>query len=557
MKVNKINNSERVMRLFGSTLVVLLCLLSAAVTQAAVIASVDRGSLSMGDSFTFTLTATAGEDLNRTNFSALIRDFEVRSSSRESSFSYSGGKQQASNKLRIVLAPKRTGRLVIPALSVGGSNTTAITVMVREGRADLNALDEIFVEAEVSSTTVYVQSQLLYTFRLYRSIGLRDADYTWAPMDNASKEQLEGSTYMKRIDGVDYQVSELRFAIFPQESGTLEIPPLEFVGQLGRGMFERGPTLRRQSDAIKVKVLPIPDAYPGAAWIPTTQLTLTEDWSVDPATLGIGDSSTRTITLRAGGLPGSQLPPVNAPELPGVKVYPDMAKSEDITGSKGIDALGINSAAWVVIRDGEYVIPEVRIPWWDVKARKVRYATLPSRTISVAASAEPQSTAPTPVATEPSSSMTAAAAHHNYWRTAAMIILCCWLATTLWLLRRRAAPVEQAEVSAKADTESKIFKQLVASCKQGNANQSRQLLQDWLRMVYPEVANPGLDWLQKNATDNALADSLAELESSLYAVKTDTWSGKALATALKQWRKQQRARRANAKTPELPPLYPV
>ena len=136
--------------------------------------------------------------------------------------------------------------------------------------------------------------------------------------------------------------------------------------------------------------------FPDSAWLPATALEISEDWSMNPAKMKVGDSATRTVTVKAGGLTGPQLPPLQEPELAGIKVYADRPQTENITASDGITALGINSAAWVITEPGDYRIPEISIPWWDTQADQLRYAAIPARTLSVAAAAIPASDARNP-----------------------------------------------------------------------------------------------------------------------------------------------------------------
>jgi hypothetical protein len=68
------------------------------------------------------------------------------------------------------------------------------------------------------------------------------------------------------------------------------------------------------SEPIDVEVKPVPEDFPGEVWLPARSMTLEETWSVEPHALSVGDSTTRTLTLVANGLQGSQLPPLSSLE---------------------------------------------------------------------------------------------------------------------------------------------------------------------------------------------------------------------------------------------------
>ena len=233
---------------------------------------------------------------------------------------------------------------------------------------------------------------------------------------------------------------------------------------------------------------------------------------------GLGDSSTRTITLQAGGLPGAQLPPIDPPEIAGIKTYPDQPKREDVTTASGIDALGVNSAAWVITRDGEYQLPEVRIPWWDTKARQVRYATLPARTLSIEPAAPSQAeftTTPTPgdsLQTPAPSGI----AQAGFWPWTTAAALLGWLVTSLWLWRRRTVdPDATAEVAQAINREGTLFKQVLKHCKNNQATDARSAITRWLALLWPQKRNPTLADL--TAAEPVLAGLIEQLEQCLYA----------------------------------------
>jgi hypothetical protein len=543
------------------------CFLCGAIqaSYAEVQVSVDRGSLTIDDTFVLTLKATAGEDLKKTNFSPLLQNFDAIDSRQENKLSIVNGQRQSTRALHITLVPKSSGRLVIPALNVDGFMTRPITLMVKNSSDDLNAHDSVFVEAEVDSQRVYVQSQLLFTYRIYRAIALTDMGYSGLDIDNATIEQLESANYVRNIDGTNYEVNELRFALFPQQSGHFEIPALEFTARQAtrrRGFFDlgsQGKPLRRKSDPVQIQVLPIPDEYPNAPWLPSSDLLISEDWSAPPESMSIGDSTTRTITLKAQGLTGAQLPPVESPMLKGIKIYADQPKAENISSESGISALGVNSAAWVVTEGGEFDIPEVSIPWWDTDDKKVRYARVPARRLSIIA-------APLPVSSTSAAQLTEVDANtalgprapdsHRLWQWATWAALGGWLLTTLvmWRWRRGYGEANALPAPAPEQTESARFKQLLAACRKNDALEARTSILSWAEILGGHPT-PTVSQLQAFVDDSSLAQALAEMEQCLYAPSEQAWLGRNLAERLDSWRKAYFKERKKRGQSPLPPLY--
>ena len=95
---------------------------------------------------------------------------------------------------------------------------------------------------------------------------------------------------------------------------------------------------------------------------------------------------TRTITLRGDGLQGAQLPPITPPIINGLKFYPDQPKINNTENQYGRVGERIENIALVPTREGNWKIPEIRVPWWDTENKILQYAILPAREINVTGS---------------------------------------------------------------------------------------------------------------------------------------------------------------------------
>ncbi|HBW84945.1 MAG TPA: hypothetical protein DEF79_12985, partial [Gammaproteobacteria bacterium] len=134
--------------------------------------------------------------------------------------------------------PLTEGELEIPSLTINNERTEAITIsVVNQGARSNQSSEELFLEIEANKDSVYVQEQLLFTVRLLYTInGIRNPQFTELEMPD-TVIQLIGSPnqYEKLIDGVRYGVYEKRYIIFPQRSGSLEIPDILFRGEVTDG----------------------------------------------------------------------------------------------------------------------------------------------------------------------------------------------------------------------------------------------------------------------------------------------------------------------------------
>jgi len=144
----------------------------------------------------------------------------------------------------------------------------------------------IFLDASTDKTDVYVQEQVIFYLRVYQRSQLANASLSKPDIENAVIESLgEARSYTTSHQGQTYNVTEYRFAIYPQKSGTLTIPKSVLTGSIAansrRLMFDpfgnAGKRIRRQSQEITLTVKAIPATYPkNVPWLPAHQLSLND-----------------------------------------------------------------------------------------------------------------------------------------------------------------------------------------------------------------------------------------------------------------------------------------
>ncbi len=111
---------------------------------------------------------------------------------------------------------------------------------------------------------------------------------------------------------------ERRYAIFPQQAGTLTVGPATFEAMVipDRG-FSR--VSRFRSSTLDLAVQPAvapPASMHGAVWLPAQRVALSEKWSDDSTALTVGIPRTRQVTIEADGLLETQLPELALPQAP-------------------------------------------------------------------------------------------------------------------------------------------------------------------------------------------------------------------------------------------------
>ena len=550
-----------------AALVILIMTLGGSPAMGAITASVDRDRVALGDTVRLTIIATENEKLKDADLRDLTENFEIIGRSTNNSTSIVNGRMSQTRKVIIDLMPRRAGSLYVPSIRMGQNSTQSIRIQVSPASAAPTGEQTVVFEAEVDKDSVYVQGQVILTLRIQQSINLDGGNISELKLDNAFVKPLEQHSFQRNIDGRPWRVNEVRYAIFPEKSGTLEIPAQVFSGRASRGrqsVFDLGgggQLLRRNSQPISINVLPKPSSFTADTWLPTQSLTLQETWSSEPNELRVGESATRTITIVGEGLQGAQLPPILFTPIDGLKYYPDQPTIEDQELTDGLVGIRQDSAAVVPVRSGTYQIPEIRIPWWNTQTEQLEYAVLPEREINVAAAeitdltTEPVLPAtPIDIAATPLTNPTRHWLGGPIWPIVTAISTLGWILTLLYLWRVRRSTAPNKPHAPDTSAEKQVFKQLLAVCADNNAARTRGAIIDWAAACTPTASPVSLDEVAKLLGDEEFTREIDTLDTCLYSSDQDHWDGTSLADCLRRLRRASGHR--DDETTEPIKLYP-
>jgi len=403
----------------------------------------------------------------------------------------------------------------------------------------------------------------LFTLRLYIGVSTGRATLT-APETTgveAIVEKLgEDSNYQTTRGGRNFYVRERRYAVFPQQAGSLTIGPVTFEAMVipDRG-FSR--VQRFRSDVLELTVQPAvapPPALAGAAWLPAQHVTLTEQWSGGDAELAVGIPRTRTIVVEGLGLLETQLPDVRLEPQPGIRQYADQPELAREVTAAGLKSRRSVSYAVIAQTPGEIELGGVRLPWWNVVEQRWEVAELPPRTLSV--SPDTDAAADAPAAAEPvaSSSVTAPAREPSVWPWISGLFGVAWLATLVlwWRSRKRGGTRMPAAANPTADAKPalrRILRDLGSACATHDAAAARNAL-----LLYAEARfspNPprSLGALAALLPEGAAREVLA-LEAQIYGASAGVWRGDGLEALISELESAATQPEQGAAEPLLP-LY--
>jgi hypothetical protein len=530
---------------------------------AAVIARVDRADIELNESFTLEVVSDTNIDL-QPDVSVLDKDFYAGQGSQLSNTTIVNGQIRRSKTWTYVLMPKHAGQIIIPPIAVGSEQSEALVITVSEPSYAPPGEAEVFVTSDVDFAEAYVQSQVLLTVKIYRSVATRQPalrEPTISGVEVLTELAGDDRSYEAVIDGTPYNVVERVYALYPQESGQIDISPARFEARVLRDGRITGRKVY-QSEPQTVAVMPIPARpvdYPDAVWLPARDLQLTEDWSRPADEIKAGEPLTRHVTISALGQLETQIPAVEPPAAEGVNVYPDKPDLSRQIESGGIRGVRKDQYAMIGVTAGVVVLPALEVPWWNTEKTAWEIARLPEQSITILPSgevpiAEPEVEAPAEAQVGPGPREDSKA--DGYWRRVSELLAAVWLITLFawyWSSRPKKKQREPAPVPIHK-LQARHLKAARKAALAADDSGVRKALLAWGVLQWPDDAPRSIGALARRVSA-PLAGELDKLSSLSYGLGGGDWNGDTLATAIRSF---SVLKEDDPKTDEkLPPLMPT
>ncbi|MEY6433167.1 BatD family protein [Thioalkalicoccus limnaeus] len=501
----------------------------------------------------------SGERPDEPDLDALKADFDLVDVAHTSRAFAVDGAPATTHEWRLELAPRRTGWLTVPALTVGELTTEPLTLEVLDaGLALMTRADEpVFIDVIAAPMDPYVQGRVDYQVRLFTSVPLQEPRLTDPQGEGMTIRQIGDDRQSSEQIGADlYTVTERRYAIFPKQAGPLEIQPPrlnaampiersspDFNGLGGDpfapldevmdedagpdGLFEATRQVRVSGRAITLGVRPPPDGA-DPRWLPAESVALRDEWTPKMPVIHIGQTMTRTLTITATGVLSEQLPELALEAPDGVALYPEAIEDEDrVEAGLPVAERRIRMALRVT-EPGVLTLPEIRVAWWDTVADRPREARLEARSLEVIAG---------PGIGTGLGGLSQWFGAQGAWLWVAAAFAVTWLATLglWWRGRRRPATLKAATLTAAIDDRppemtrgqrlAESRRAIERACRRRGPRDAREALLDWGRVAWPEDPPHGLLSLAARLESDEAAGLLAGLERGLYGEDPWDWDG--------------------------------
>lgn len=290
----------------------------------------------------------------------------------------------AANRAALSLSPLARALLEsTPPPASRRADRVALTIMVPS--------DTVFAGQQVDLIAVaWIPRELRERMRRTPLLTLVTPAGVWAYP--ATTSSSGGAALSRQVGGRWMDLFVTHQVVFPLAPGRLIIPPasVDYALPVTFSFFSREERFTLRSDSISIAVLPLPAS---ATYAGTTVVGqgLTLDLGVDPTSTRVGEPIDATVTISGVGNVALWPPPEPGIRWPaGFRVYP--AQTEVRVDPEAGRIAGTKTFHFLAVPDssGNFVLPEVRYPYFDPVAGQYGVARAGPRAIVVAPGAEPR-----------------------------------------------------------------------------------------------------------------------------------------------------------------------
>lgn len=244
----------------------------------------------------------------------------------------------------------------------------------------------VFTEVKTKTSKVYVGEPAEITLTVYTSTWFtKGLDVPNIKVEDAFTVKFRSLSVSKNIDGQTYAGVQFIYHVFPYNEEDVEFPAMIIeVETPDKGDYV-GKKRKVNSRAIPIKVIPIPPGFEKKDWLVTSSLIVRDNWQGDLNNVKVGDVLERSIYRKAEGTVSELIPPIEWDTIQWVSFYPERGTVKTNKARTTFDAERTDVMRYLLEKEGEVVIPEMTLLWWNAQRMKIYKKTLPEVVLHVQA----------------------------------------------------------------------------------------------------------------------------------------------------------------------------
>lgn len=245
---------------------------------------------------------------------------------------------------------------------------------------------EAFATIRVNRTSVYPEQPIKV------SIAVHTATWFTNPLD-FDNIQIANSfvipfkrtlSSMKEIRGKKYATLEFYYIVYPYQSGSYEIPPINIIAETPAVGDYKGQQVTLTTKRKNFTVKPEPKDFEGDRWFVAKNVTIKEKWDRSLDNLKVGDVIERTVTIRAQGTLPNFIPELQFEDPDFGSVYPKNADLVDRRDDKDSNGTRIEKVVYLLEKEGEFRLSPIRIDWYNPYSGRSLYRELAAVNLQIA-----------------------------------------------------------------------------------------------------------------------------------------------------------------------------
>ncbi len=242
----------------------------------------------------------------------------------------------------------------------------------------------VFTEVKANSNRVYLGEPAEIALTVYTSTWFtKGLDLPNIKVEGAFTVKFRSISVSKRIDGQNYAGVQFIYHVFPFHEKDVEFPAMTIEVETPDKDDYVGKKRKVNSRSLPIRVRPIIPGFDEKDWLVTTSLIVRDHWQGDLKNVKVGDVIERSIYRKAEGTVSELIPPIEWDSITGVSLYPERGIANNNKTKTSINADRTDVMRYLFEREGEIVIPEMTLFWWDAAREKMYKKTLPQQVVNV------------------------------------------------------------------------------------------------------------------------------------------------------------------------------
>ena len=246
------------------------------------------------------------------------------------------------------------------------------------------AQQHLITDVRLNKSTVYVGEPVEVSVSVYSSTwftkGINPGNIK---VNDAFTVYFRSLSNSKQINGQTYSGVTMTYNVFPYDDKDIVFPSMEFTVETPDKGGYKGVKRVVKTPSRTIKVKPVPKSFNKNEWLVTSGMSVNDVWSGNKNEVKVGDVLERRIIRNVAGTVAELIPPILWDTITGASLYPTRSEVKSNKTKTSINASRIDGTRYLFEKEGDVVIPEKELTWWNPRAQKLYKRTLPEVIIHV------------------------------------------------------------------------------------------------------------------------------------------------------------------------------